>query len=155
VPAVKRRAPLLQVASALVGPLVSTPSAAVSYGMAAGGRCLAHAWCWPSGRGVDSWPLVGLGAGRTFEGPAGEGLSEMDRRQRELYAKQQQLLREQRSQDQERLLSTITGALPPPLSLPACLPASLLTGLFVGGGCVFSGPASDELWEPAYGYCVT
>ncbi len=41
----------------------------------------------------------------------GSGLSEMDRRQRELYAKQQQLLREQRSQDQEKLLSCISGAL--------------------------------------------
>mmetsp|Transcript_16539 Transcript_16539/g.49488 ORF Transcript_16539/g.49488 Transcript_16539/m.49488 type:complete len:1726 (-) Transcript_16539:622-5799(-) len=37
------------------------------------------------------------------------GLSEMDRRQRELYAKQQQLLREQRSQDQEKLLACISG----------------------------------------------
>ena len=34
----------------------------------------------------------------------------MDRRQRELYAKQQQLLREQRSQDQEKLLACISGA---------------------------------------------
>ena len=40
----------------------------------------------------------------------GSGMSEMDRRQRELYAKQQQLLREQRSQDQEKLLSCISGA---------------------------------------------
>lgn len=40
------------------------------------------------------------------------GLSEMDRRQRELYAKQQQLLREQRSQDQEKLLACISGAAP-------------------------------------------
>lgn len=37
-------------------------------------------------------------------------MSEMDRRQRELYAKQQQLLREQRSQDQEKLLACISGA---------------------------------------------
>ena len=37
----------------------------------------------------------------------------MDRRQRELYAKQQQLLREQRSQDQEKLLACISGAQPP------------------------------------------
>ena len=37
------------------------------------------------------------------------GMSEMDRRQRELYAKQQQLLREQRSQDQEKLLACISG----------------------------------------------
>ncbi|KAL6769329.1 MYO1 [Auxenochlorella protothecoides x Auxenochlorella symbiontica] len=37
----------------------------------------------------------------------GEGLSEMDRRQRELYAKQQQLLREQRSADQDRLLGCL------------------------------------------------
>jgi myosin-5 len=36
-------------------------------------------------------------------------ISEMDRRQRELYAKQQQLLREQRSQDQEKLLACISG----------------------------------------------
>ncbi|GAB4821968.1 hypothetical protein N2152v2_009014 [Parachlorella kessleri] len=56
-------------------------------------------------------PLAATPSGRSFEGPAPDGLSEMDRRQRELYAKQQQLLREQRSQDQERLLSTITEQL--------------------------------------------
>lgn len=48
-------------------------------------------------------------------------ISEMDRRQRELYAKQQQLLREQRSQDQEKLLACISGARPPRLPLPAQL----------------------------------
>lgn len=35
--------------------------------------------------------------------------SEGDRRQRELYSKQQHLLREQRSQDQDRLLVAIAG----------------------------------------------
>ncbi len=35
----------------------------------------------------------------------------MDRRQRELYSKQQHLLREQRFADQERLLGVITGEL--------------------------------------------
>jgi myosin-5 len=50
-------------------------------------------------------------AGRTFEGPGGEALSEMDRRQRELYAKQQQLLREQRTADQARLLAVLQGQL--------------------------------------------
>jgi len=51
---------------------------------------------------------------------SGEEESEVDRRQRELYSKQQHLLREQRFADQERLLSVITGMepLPPPLSLP-------------------------------------
>jgi len=39
-----------------------------------------------------------------------EGLSDVDRRQRELYARQQQLLREQRSADQEKLLACISGA---------------------------------------------
>ena len=37
-------------------------------------------------------------------------LTEVERRQRELQSKQQQLLREQRSADQERLLACITGA---------------------------------------------
>ena len=37
----------------------------------------------------------------------GDGISEMDRRQKELFAKQQQLLREQRAADQERLLTAI------------------------------------------------
>ncbi len=37
-------------------------------------------------------------------------LNEVERRQRELQSKQQQLLREQRSADQEKLLSCITGA---------------------------------------------
>ena len=43
------------------------------------------------------------------------GESEMDKRQRELYSKQQHLLREQRSADQERLLSCISGTSPSPL----------------------------------------
>lgn len=50
---------------------------------------------------------VACASGRSFEGPGGE--SEMDRRQRELYVKQQQLLREQRAADQERLLTAISG----------------------------------------------
>ena len=55
-------------------------------------------------------PLNGTPSGRTAEGLASDaGLSEMDRRQRELYAKQQQLLREQRSADQDRLLTAISG----------------------------------------------
>jgi myosin V len=49
--------------------------------------------------------------GRSFEGAGMEALSEMDRRQRELYAKQQQLLREQRTADQERLLTALRGEL--------------------------------------------
>ena len=40
---------------------------------------------------------------------SGEEESEVDRRQRELYSKQQHLLREQRFADQERLLGLITG----------------------------------------------
>ena len=51
-------------------------------------------------------PPAPLPAGRP-EGPSTEPLSEMDRRQRELYAKQQQLLREQRTTDQEKLLAAI------------------------------------------------
>lgn len=39
-------------------------------------------------------------------------LNEVERRQRELQGKQQQLLREQRTADQEKLLSCITGATP-------------------------------------------
>ena len=37
-------------------------------------------------------------------------LNDVERRQRELQSKQQQLLREQRTADQEKLLSCITGA---------------------------------------------
>ena len=64
---------------------------------------------YPGGRG----PLAAGAAGRAREnGDAsadGGGLSEMDRRQREIYNKQQQLLREQRSADQEKLLACISG----------------------------------------------
>lgn len=49
--------------------------------------------------------------GRQFEGATVDSLSDMDRRQRELYAKQQQLLREQRSADQERLLTALRADL--------------------------------------------
>lgn len=38
-----------------------------------------------------------------------EGMSEADRKQRELYTRQQQLLREQRLADQEKLLACISG----------------------------------------------
>lgn len=62
-------------------------------------------------------------AGRTADGMANDaGLSEMDRRQRQLYAKQQQLLREQRSADQDSLLTAISGPL---LRLPWHRPCSL------------------------------
>ncbi len=40
-----------------------------------------------------------------------DGMSEVDRKQRELYTRQQQLLREQRTADQEKLLATISGVL--------------------------------------------
>ena len=40
-----------------------------------------------------------------------DGMSEVDRKQRELYTRQQQLLREQRTADQEKLLATISGLL--------------------------------------------
>lgn len=44
-------------------------------------------------------------------GTAGlDGLSDVDRKQRELYTRQQQLLREQRTADQEKLLATISGS---------------------------------------------
>lgn len=51
--------------------------------------------------------------------PEAEGLdalSDVDRRQKELYSRQQQLLREQRSQDQQHLLTAISGVphIPPP-----------------------------------------
>ena len=39
-----------------------------------------------------------------------DGISDADRKQRELYTRQQQLLREQRTADQEKLLATISGA---------------------------------------------
>ncbi len=55
-------------------------------------------------------PTILSSPGR-LEGPSTEPLSEMDRRQRELYAKQQQLLREQRTADQEKLLAAIGGNL--------------------------------------------
>lgn len=54
------------------------------------------------------------------EGPDGAGLSEMDRRQREIYNKQQQLLRDQRTADQEKLLLSISGT-PCPRPAPATL----------------------------------
>ena len=38
-----------------------------------------------------------------------DGISDADRKQRELYTRQQQLLREQRTADQEKLLATISG----------------------------------------------
>ena len=50
----------------------------------------------------------GLGAISNSAGHL-DGLSEVDRRQRELYSKQQQLLREQRAADQEKLLACIGG----------------------------------------------
>jgi myosin-5 len=56
-------------------------------------------------------PAQAVAGGRSFDGPGSEALSEMDRRQRELYAKQQQLLREQRTADQERLLTSLAGDL--------------------------------------------
>ena len=40
-------------------------------------------------------------------------LNEVEKRQRELQTKQQQLLREQRTADQEKLLSCITGECQP------------------------------------------
>lgn len=40
-----------------------------------------------------------------------DGMSDVDRKQRELYTRQQQLLREQRTADQEKLLATISGLL--------------------------------------------
>lgn len=66
--------------------------------------------CWP---GVQALPVraLPLCAGQRLEGPSTEPLSEMDRRQRELYAKQQQLLREQRTADQEKLLAAISDNL--------------------------------------------
>lgn len=47
------------------------------------------------------------------DGADSAGLSEMDRRQREIYNKQQQLLRDQRTADQEKLLVSISGVHPP------------------------------------------
>jgi myosin-5 len=49
--------------------------------------------------------------GRTFEGAGMEAFSEMERKQRDFYAKQQQLLREQRTSGQERLLTALQGEL--------------------------------------------
>lgn len=49
--------------------------------------------------------------GRPYEVSDTEILSEMDRRQRELYNKQQKLLREQRENDQKRLLSLLQSDL--------------------------------------------
>ena len=45
----------------------------------------------------------------TPEGDNIDALSDVDRRQKELYSRQQQLLREQRSQDQQHLLNAIAG----------------------------------------------
>ena len=57
--------------------------------------------------GPDSWPRLHAGP---LENGDSAHLTEVERRQRELQSKQQQLLREQRSADQERLLACITGA---------------------------------------------
>ena len=56
--------------------------------------------------GPDSWPHLDAGP---LENGDSAHLTEVERRQRELQSKQQQLLREQRSADQERLLACITG----------------------------------------------
>jgi len=70
----------------------------------------------PSGAlpgGGPAGPGAPRGLGLENGGPGGaglEGLSDVDRRQRELYVRQQQLLREQRSADQEKLLACISGA---------------------------------------------
>ena len=56
-------------------------------------------------------PTHAVPGGRSFDGTGMESLTEMDRRQRELYAKQQQLLREQRTADQERLLTALKSDL--------------------------------------------
>ncbi|KAK9836002.1 hypothetical protein WJX81_005192 [Elliptochloris bilobata] len=75
----------------------------------------------PSLRTPPGYGLPGVPGGLGGRGPGGalgglengsaaglEGLSDVDRRQRELYARQQQLLREQRSADQEKLLACIS-----------------------------------------------
>ena len=56
-----------------------------------------------------------------------DGISDADRKQRELYTRQQQLLREQRTADQEKLLATISGACMLP-SQPSLLPPPAQTG---------------------------
>ena len=56
--------------------------------------------------GPHSWPQLHAGP---LENGDSAHLTEVERRQRELQSKQQQLLREQRSADQERLLACITG----------------------------------------------
>ncbi len=60
-----------------------------------------------------------------------DGISDADRKQRELYTRQQQLLREQRTADQEKLLATISGAcvLPPQ---PCLLPLAAQSGEAAG-----------------------
>ena len=50
-----------------------------------------------------------------------DGMSDVDRKQRELYTRQQQLLREQRTADQEKLLATISGGCFHQLTVPALL----------------------------------
>lgn len=63
--------------------------------------------------GVKGALLDKCGGGEVGEQARGEegleGMSEVDRKQRELYSKQQQLLREQRSQDMQKLLDCISG----------------------------------------------
>lgn len=59
-------------------------------------------------------PRTPLSARRQASGTltdGGEGESEVDRRQRDLYSKQQHILREQRSADQEKLIKAISGTL--------------------------------------------
>ncbi len=71
----------------------------------------------PAENGVASTPRSGLPF--TPESDSIDALSDVDRRQKELYSRQQQLLREQRSQDQQHLLNAIAGVLTPTSSCSA------------------------------------
>lgn len=80
-------------------------------------HCCVHLCChpaYPTHAPFPCPPPIHHLPGRLEGGAGGAGdapMSEMDRRQRELYAKQQQLLREQRTADQEKLLGAIGGNL--------------------------------------------
>ena len=94
--------------------------------------------------GPDSWPHLDAGP---LENGDSAHLTEVERRQRELQSKQQQLLREQRSADQERLLACITGELPrhlfPVRATWKAQPWDLCTGASNSELCLVSGIATS------------
>jgi hypothetical protein len=86
-----------------------------------------------------------------------EGMSEVDRKQRELYSKQQQMLREQRSQDMQKLLDCISGV---PFRGIACLAGQDLLLVFLAVTYVhscqsnFQGVLQGCAWSLSNGFSI-